>query len=250
MKGVPGAQCFACWIKASPKNAENGLDKPTLNLHLNKSIYNKERVVFWVTWWITSLTSPWPLLCCHTHTWTVFVVFGLRHHPSIAAVVFSASPPAGVHKPPPVSRQTWRSYVTHRARILGDRLINHGVRRRPPAFLTHADKSGATPLTRCIDGSPVVSAITGWSTHVPFSGTLWGRWLHAHHVCGLCQPHGVHEFGMCWPELMNLGSLWKLDWKCVSVCVHTCCRRCCFLHFSLNWAQTWFFDLWRRHKEG
>lgn len=77
-----------------------------LNLHLNK--YRELR---WVTCRITSLTSAneqWRGLTV-ARTCNVFVVFGFRRHASITAseestaVAFSAAPPAGAHKPPPVS---------------------------------------------------------------------------------------------------------------------------------------------------
>lgn len=93
MRGVPGAQFFACWINPSPKNAENGLDKPLLNLPLNKYTQNKDRELRWVTCRITSLTSAneqWRRLTV-ARTCNVFVVFGFRRHASITASVRKCS---------------------------------------------------------------------------------------------------------------------------------------------------------------
>lgn len=99
--------------------------------------------------------AAWPLLCCQRCQprtcypvcclWTSTARFPRRERKK-AQLLFSACPAAAAaHKPPPVSRQTGRSYVTTGLRILGDGLINHGVRQKHPALLTHADSSGATP---------------------------------------------------------------------------------------------------------
>lgn len=193
MRGVPGAQFFACWINPSPKNAENGLDKPTLNLHLNK--YTQRQRLCWVTCRITSLTSAneQRRRLTAARTCNVFVVFGFRRRASITGSVrkcsccvlcrasrwctqTSACVPTDV------------THLRHRG-VWGPRGQGHKSRRLPETssffWLTRWQQRCHT-LTRCIDRSPADSAMMLRSAPDPFSGVcdcassphLWA--VHTH----------------------------------------------------------------------
>lgn len=206
MRGVPGAQFFACWINPSPKNAENGLDKPMLNLHLNKYPRNKEGVLWWATCWVTSLTSanePWRQLTAAllSSTCNVFVSFGFWGRASVTESVrkYSCCLPWRASRwgtqtsacvPTDVTR------LDHRGvRILGDGVINHGVRQKHPAFSdSHADKRGATPWLAVLIA--LLRLMMRWSARDPFSGTCedaGGAYSpHVSAVSGTLNPRILH----------------------------------------------------------
>lgn len=165
MRGVPGAQFFACWINPSPKNAENGSDKPMLNLHLNKYTQNKDRELRWVTCRITSLTSANEQRRRLTvaRTCNVFVVFGFGRPASITASVRKCSccvlcrasrwcTQTSACVPTDVTR------LRHRG-VSGPRGQGHKSRRLPETssffWLTRWQQRCHT-LTRCIDRSPAM----------------------------------------------------------------------------------------------
>lgn len=191
------------------------------------------------------------------HTCSVFVVFGLRRHTSIPesvkkkkspAVVFSASPPAGVHKTPRLypdrrgvlasSRGVW---------ILGGGGQAHKSRPSPErsSFSDSRWQKRCHTLTRCIDCSPVGSCHDG-------IGACVFHFQERARAPAACAPHLRAVPGTLSSCILQRTWTWAKSesrTKSVWLCVHTCCSGCYFLHFRLNLGQTTLDSLGSSIKE-